>query len=47
MFTVSFNRFLRKGKVGSYRDELNNKQIQKLDDWAVEAFKNSDFKFVE
>lgn len=41
------NSFLRKGKVGSYRDELNEEQIQKLDDWTEEAFKNSDFKFIE
>lgn len=46
-FFLTFNRFLRKGKVGSYRDELNDKQIQKLDDWAEEAFKHSDFKFKE
>lgn len=47
MSFFSSNRFLRKGKVGSYRDELNDKQIQKLDDWAKEAFKNTDFKFNE
>lgn len=42
-----FYRFLRKGKAGSYRDDLNMEQIQKLDDWAKEAFKSSDFEFKE
>lgn len=40
-------RFLRKGKIGSYRDELNEDQIRKLDEFTEKMLKNSDFKFQE
>lgn len=38
-------KFLRKGKVGTHRDELNENQISKLDDWIEKKLKDSDFKF--
>lgn len=38
-------RFLRKGKVGSYVDDLNEDQIQKLDEYIDKVLQDSDFKF--
>lgn len=38
-------KFLRKGKVGSYSDDLNEDQIKKLDDWTDKIPKDADFKF--
>lgn len=38
-------RFMRKGKVGSYRDELNESQSKKLDDWIKQMESESDFRF--
>lgn len=38
-------KFLRKGRVGAYRDELNEDQIKKLDDWIEKCLKDTDFKF--
>lgn len=38
-------KFLRKGKAGTYKDELNENQIKKLDDWACQMEMQSDFKF--
>lgn len=38
-------QFLRKGKVGGYRDDLNEEQIQKLTEWASKIEQECDFKF--
>lgn len=38
-------KFLRKGKVGGYRDDLNDEQIKKIDEWAGKIEQDSDFKF--
>lgn len=38
-------RFMRKGKVGTYRDELNENQLKKLDDWVKQMETESDFRF--
>lgn len=38
-------KFLRKGRVGAYRDDLNDHQIQKLNDWARNVEYGSDFKY--
>lgn len=38
-------KFLRKGKIGAYHDDLNKDQIKKLDDWARKVEQDSDFKF--
>lgn len=38
-------RFLRRGKAGGYRDDLNGDQIQKLDHWIDKALEGTDFKF--
>lgn len=40
-------RFLRKGKVGSYHDELSDNQIRKLDEWTEKMTKDTDFRFKE
>lgn len=37
--------FLRKGKIGGFRDELNKEQIQKIDDWTDKNLKDSGFRF--
>lgn len=38
-------RFLRKGKAGAYRDDLNENQIQKIDNWTGKCLANSNFTF--
>lgn len=45
--SLIFCRILRKGKVGSYHDELSDNQIKKLNDWTEKATKNTDFRFKE
>lgn len=40
-----FQRFLRKGKAGGYRDDLNDHQIQKIDEWITNGLKGTDFRF--
>ncbi|KAJ6643608.1 Amine sulfotransferase [Pseudolycoriella hygida] len=37
--------FLRKGKVGTYHEDLTEDQIKKFDDWIEEKLKDSDFRF--
>lgn len=38
-------KFLRKGKVGGYRDELNEEQIEKIDNWTEKWLDGTDFRF--
>lgn len=40
-----FFRFLRKGKVGGYHEDLNGDQIKRLDEWIAKVQKDTDFKF--
>ena len=39
--------FIRKGVIGSHKDEMSEKYIEKFDKWIENGFKNSDFKFIE
>lgn len=45
LFLASDDRFMRKGKVGCYRDELNEELIGRIDEWSKRMLKDSDFKF--
>lgn len=38
-------QFLRRGKVGGYRDELNQEQINKIDNWIQKGLEATDFQF--
>lgn len=40
-------RHLRKGKVGSYRDDMSDELIKRFDQWIAEKLKETDFKFFE
>lgn len=40
-----FERFLRKGKTGSFRDDMNDDIIKRFDDWTLENLKGTDFNF--
>lgn len=40
-------KFIRKGKVGAYKEEMSEEYIKKFDDWIEENLKDSDFKFRE
>uniref|UniRef100_A0A336LZF5 CSON005747 protein n=1 Tax=Culicoides sonorensis TaxID=179676 RepID=A0A336LZF5_CULSO len=37
--------FIRKAKVGAYKEELSEKYIQRIDEWTAESLKNTDFRF--
>lgn len=34
-------RFCRKGKVGSYREDMNDSWIKRIDDWSTERLKRT------
>lgn len=40
-------RFIRKGVVGSYKDDMSPEYIKKFDDWIKVQLQDSDFKFQE
>lgn len=44
-FYFIFFRFCRKGKVGSYREEMSEELIKRIDDWIAEKMKDVDFCF--
>uniref|UniRef100_A0A336K2Y5 CSON012844 protein n=1 Tax=Culicoides sonorensis TaxID=179676 RepID=A0A336K2Y5_CULSO len=37
--------FIRKGKTGSYKNEISEEYIKKFDKWTEESLKGTDFKF--
>lgn len=39
------NNFLRKGKVGSHKEEMSPAMIKKFDEWIAENTKNTNIKF--
>lgn len=42
---LSFHRFCRKGKAGSYREEMSEELIKRFDVWIAENLKDTDFRF--
>jgi hypothetical protein len=40
-------RFIRKGAVGSFKEELNDGYIKRFDTWITNSLRNTDFKFRE
>lgn len=37
--------FIRKAKVGAYKEELSPHYVRRIDEWTSEALKQTDFKF--
>lgn len=42
---ILYFRFCRKGKVGSYREEMGQALIKRFDEWIAEKMEGVDFRF--
>lgn len=44
--TILYFRFIRKGEVGGYKNEMSSELIEKFDNWTNRKFSDTDLKLL-